>query len=173
MAISVGSLTRPHVPLKCDWGSCSITRLQLDQLATQGYLSDWNLTSTRPGLVFLHRSAHADNHTIPHGEERVCFVPFLLRGLGFPIPQFLRRLLAFHRIQLHHLMPNSILHIAVFVAVCKMYLECEEHFGLWRKYFCLMPCSRHEKIHEVGGAEVWRIAGTSYLPGTHREDTET
>lgn len=105
--------------------------------------------------------------------EQVCFVPFLLRGLGFPIHPFLRGLLEFYGIQLHHLTPNSILHIAGFVTLCELYLGCEAHFGLWLKYFCLMPCSRDGKTHEVGAAEVCRIAETGYLLGTPKEDAET
>ena len=76
----------------------------------------------------------------------VFLVPFLLRGVGFPIHPFLRGLLEFYRIQLHHLIPNSILHIAGFIALCEMYLGCEAHFGLWRKYFCIVPCSLDEAI---------------------------
>jgi hypothetical protein len=106
-------------------------------------------------------------------EERVCFVAFLLRGLGFPIHPFLRSFLEFYRIQFHQLTPSSILHIAGLVALCKLYPGCEAHFGLWRKYFCLMPYSRDRKIHEVGGAEVCRIAGTGYQPGTPKGDVKT
>ena len=68
MASGAGSSTRPHGPLKGDYGSCSVTRQQLDQLATQGYLLDADLASTRPGLISLDKRAHADNHPVPHGE---------------------------------------------------------------------------------------------------------
>ena len=84
---------------------------------------------------------------------------FLLRGLGFPIHPFLRGLLEFYRIQLHHLAPGSILHISGYVSLCEMFLVCEAHFKLWRKYFRLVPRTRGGTIFEVGGAEVWRIAG--------------
>ena len=172
MASAPGSSSRPHGPLKGDWASCSISRLRLNRLAVQGYLPASDLASTRPGLTSSDGQALAENHPTPHGEERVCFVPFLLRGLGFPIHPFLRGLLEFYGIQLHHLTPNSILHISGFVALCEMFLGCEAHFGLWQKYFCLVPRSREGVIYEVGGAEVCRIAGTGYLPGTPKEDTE-
>ena len=57
-----------------------------------------------------------------------------------------------------------------YVAFCEMCLECEAHFGLWRWYFCVMPCSPVEKLYEVGAAEVCRIEGTEYQPRTPRED---
>ena len=34
--------------------------------------------------------------------------------------------------------PGSILHISGFVALCEMFLGCEAHFELWKKYFCLV-----------------------------------
>jgi hypothetical protein len=116
--------------------------------------------------------ALAENFPSPHGEERVCFVPFVLRGLGFPIHPFLRGLLEFYGIQLHHLTPGSILHISGFVALCEMFLGCEAHFELWRKFFCLVPRTQEGVIFEVGGAEVWRIAGTGYPVGTPKKDAE-
>lgn len=53
-----------------------------------------------------------------------------------------------------------------------MHLGCEAHFELWRKYFCIMPCSLVEKLYEIGAAEVCRIEGTKYLPATPRESTD-
>jgi hypothetical protein len=113
--------------------------MRLRRLEAQGYLPASDLTSTRPGLTSADGVALAENFPSPHGEERVCFVPFVLRGLGFPIHPFLRGLLEFYGIQLHHLTPGSILHISGFVALCEMFLGCEAHVELWRKFFCLVP----------------------------------
>src|SRR3990170_813385 len=101
----------------------------------------------------------------PDKEERVCFVSFLLRGLGFLIHPFLRGLLEFYGIQLHNLTPGSILHISGFVALCEIFQSYEPHFDLWRKYFYLVPRTREGSIFDVGGAEVWQIARTGYPIG--------
>jgi hypothetical protein len=53
-----------------------------------------------------------------------------------------------------------------------MHLGCEAHFGLWRRYFCVVPCSLDGKLYEVGAAEVCHIDGTDYPSGTPREDTD-
>ena len=111
----------------------------------------------------------AENFPNPNKEERVCFVPILLRGLGFPIHPLLRGLLEFYDIQLHNLIPGSILHISGFVALCELFLGIEAHFELWRKFFCLVPRHKGGSIFEVGGVEVWRIAGSGYLVGTPKE----
>ena len=173
MENAVGSSTRPTGPLEGDWKSCSVTQGQLNRLSTSGYLPEPEFTQIRPGLVTLDGGVLHDNFPTPQGNERVCFVPFLLRSLGFPIHPFLRGLLHFYGIQLHHLSPNSILHIACFVTLCETFLGCEAHFDLWCKYFCLVPCSRDGNLFECGGAEVCRIAGSGYLIGTPKEDIET
>ena len=79
--------------------------------------------------------------------ERVCFVPYLLRGVGFPIHPFLRGLLEYYGLQLHSFTPASILHIAVYVALCELCLGCEAHFELWKKLFCLVPHNQEGSCH--------------------------
>ena len=74
--------------------------------------------------------------------------------------------------QLHHLTPNSILHIVGYIALCEMHLGCEAHFGLRRNNFCVVPYSPTEKLYEVGAAEVCRIEGTAYPPGNPQEDID-
>ena len=75
-------------------------------------------------------------------------------------------------LQLHHLTPASILHIAGFVALCELFLGIEAHFELWIKLFCLVPRNHQGSIFEVGGAEVWRVADTVYLSSTPRKASE-
>jgi hypothetical protein len=55
---------------------------------------------------------------LPSG-YRVMFLAFLLRGLSLPAHEFLRGLLFVYGVQLHQLMPNSILHIAYFITLCE------------------------------------------------------
>ena len=77
MASAPGWSTRLHGPLKGDWESCSITRMQLDQLATQGYLPDLDLASIHPCLMSIDDQVLTDNYPTRHGGERICFVHFL------------------------------------------------------------------------------------------------
>ena len=102
----------------------------------------------------------------------MCFVPYLLRGFGFPIHLFLRGLLEYYGLQLHNFTPASILHIAGYVAFCELFLGCEAHFELWKRLFCLVPRSHEGSIYQVGCAEIWRIAGTGYLSGTPKKASE-
>ena len=107
-----------------------------------------------------------------HPGERLCFVPYLLRGVRFPIHPFLHGLLEYYGLQLHNFTPTSILHIAGYVALCELFLGCEAHFELWRKLFCLVPRNHEGSIFEVGGAEIWCIALTGYLSGTPKKASE-
>ena len=107
-----------------------------------------------------------------HPGERVCFIPYLLRGVGFPIHSFLRGLLEYYGLQLHNFTPAYILHIVGYVALCELFLGCEAHFALWRKLLCLVPRNQEGSIFEVGGAKIWRIAETGYLSGTPKKASE-
>ena len=138
----------------------------------QGYLPPVDLVPVRAGLTSFTGEALAENFPNPSEGERVCFISFLLRGVGFPIHPFLRGLLEYYGLQLHNLTPGSILHITGFVALCELFLGCEAHFELWWKLFCLVPRSQKGSIFEVGGAEVWRIAGTGYLFGSPKKALE-
>ena len=126
----------------------------------------------RAGLATYKGGKQAESVPNPSKGERVCFVPYLIRGLGFPIHPFLRGLLEFYGLQLHHLTHASILHIAGFVALCELFLGVKPHFALWKRLFCLVPRSYEGSIYQVGGAEVWRITGTGYLSGTPKKASE-
>ena len=79
----------------------------------------------------------------PHegGNESVVFLPHVLRGL------------LFHwGVQVHHLTPNSILHILIFVHLCEAFLRIEPHFDLFQYFFHLKPQPSKSKIDVVGGA---------------------
>jgi hypothetical protein len=75
----------------------------------------------------------------PPSGYRVMFLAFLLRGLSFPAHEFHRGLLFVYGMQLHQLMPNSILHIACFVTLCKSFLGIEPHWIIWKYLFRLRP----------------------------------
>jgi hypothetical protein len=55
----------------------------------------------------------------------------LINGLALQTSDFLHGLLFHYGIQLHHLNPNWILHIAIFVHFCEAFLGIEPHFNLF------------------------------------------
>ena len=83
----------------------------------------------------------------PLGEDRpyentgkiLVFAPYFERGLGLPCSAFFSGLLSYYRIQLHHLTPNSFVHISIFVLLCEAFLGIEPHFELFRFLFHVKP----------------------------------
>ena len=81
---------------------------QLTNLQTQGDLPPLDLVPVRAGLTSINGEALPENFPNPNKGEWVCFVSFLLRGVGFPIHPFLRGLLEYYGLQLHNLTLGSI-----------------------------------------------------------------
>jgi len=52
----------------------------------------------------------------------------------------------------HHLTPNSILHISIFVHLCEAFLGIEPHFDLCQYFFHLKLQPSDSKVDVVGGA---------------------
>jgi hypothetical protein len=53
-----------------------------------------------------------------------------------PSHLFLCFLLQLYGLELHHLTPSGILHLADFVTLCEAYMGIEPHFDLWNYFFC-------------------------------------
>ena len=66
-------------------------------------------------------------------------IPHFVRGLGFPIHPFVRRLMFYYGLDFHDLAPNSFLNISAFIVVCEAFLRIPPHFGLWLKTFNVKP----------------------------------
>jgi hypothetical protein len=96
------------------------------------------------------------DEVVPRSAEGfwVMFLPFLHRGLSLPAHEFLHGLLFVYGVQLHHLMPNSILHIACFITLFEALLGIDPHWGLWRRIYYLCQHSSKEEVHDVGGAMI-------------------
>lgn len=84
---------------------CAVAQGQLDHLSTLGYVAPPEAACAHPGLVANDDNLLQESCPNARENERVCFVPFLLKGLGFPIHPFLWGLLHFYGLLLH-LSPN-------------------------------------------------------------------
>lgn len=103
----------------------------LQHLIEMGYLPPPGVAVYRsPVMENMEGEQIAEVIPNPYEDEWVCFIPFLLRGLGFPISSFLCGLLHFYGLQLHHLTPNVIPHIACFMDLYELFLGIESHFDL-------------------------------------------
>ena len=66
-------------------------------------------------------------------------------GLATPTHKFLRGLLHYYKIELQHLNPNGIQHMAAFIALCEGFLGISPHFNLWRHFFAVNLQKKREK----------------------------
>ena len=65
----------------------------------------------------------------------VSFLTFHEHGLGYPAHWFLRGLLNEWDLELQHLNPIGVLHIAGFITVCEAFLRMEPHVDFFRRLF--------------------------------------
>ena len=86
--------------------------------------------------------------------ETVVFRDFVERGLALPMSEFFYALLQFWGIQLHHLTPQSILHLFIFTHFCEAFLGILPHFHLFQHFFILVPVPNATKPAVIGGCEL-------------------
>ena len=71
----------------------------------------------------------------PRAGEVVSFLAFHERRPGYPVHWFLRGLLNEWGLELQHLNPTRVLHIASFITVCEAFLRMEPHVDLFQRIF--------------------------------------
>jgi hypothetical protein len=92
----------------------------------------------KPRESAVYDSGRASYLSCSYGSSISCFgggfitmcVAFYEEGFGVPSHRFFRLLLQFYNMELHHLTPSGILHIAAFVTLCEAYMGIEPHFDL-------------------------------------------
>jgi hypothetical protein len=65
--------------------------------------------------------------------------------------------------QLHQLMPNSMLHVACFITLCGAFLGVDPHWGLWKHIFHMRYNVSKEEVHDLGGAIITVRSESQYL----------
>jgi hypothetical protein len=115
-------------------------------LVSEGLLQEKNLVNWRPSFRELLPMENV--------YEIVSFYHFFERGLALPTCSFFRGLLYFYRLELHHLNPNSICHIAIFIYFCEAFLGIEPHWDLFHYVFRVKPQPTSKNPSIVGGAGI-------------------
>ena len=89
------------------WNTSKCSPSDLESLVKQGLLGPRSVIQWRPAL--------GSGHPYENTGKVIGFASYLERGLGFPCSTFFSGLLCYYKIQLHHLTPNSFVHISIFV----------------------------------------------------------
>ena len=127
-----------------EWNTSKCSQFDLESLVSQGLLV--------PRSIIQWRSALGKDHSYENTGKIIAFTSYLEWGLGFPCSSFFSGLLRYYRIQLHHLTPNSFVHISIFVHLCEAFLGIEPHFELFCYIFHLKSQPDSYILDVVGGA---------------------
>ncbi|KAK1667816.1 hypothetical protein QYE76_055975 [Lolium multiflorum] len=71
-----------------------------------------------------------------------------------PIHNLLRGLLFMYGLQLHHLTPNSILHISIFITLCEAFLGVQPNWALWKRIFFCRRNGSPNVSYNIGGVVI-------------------
>ena len=120
------------------WGRSDITLQRLEGLVHRSLLCTWTVTEE-------WRLPGEEDKPSPSDGYVISFVCFHERGFATPTHRFLQGLLHYYKIELQHLNPNEIQHVATFVALCEGFLGINPHFDLWWHFFAVTLQKKREK----------------------------
>ena len=132
--------------LSTGWQKSKISEAAVQELETMGLLQSQ--------AVIQWRAAEGEDYPFKGTFETVMFRNFVEHGLAVPVSKFFHALLQFWGVQLHHLTPQSILHLSIFTHFCEAFLGILPHFHLFQHFFILVPIPNASKPAVVGGCEL-------------------
>ncbi|KAK1663646.1 hypothetical protein QYE76_051805 [Lolium multiflorum] len=127
-----------------EWERSKITNQDINLLKKLGI-------SKKPKAVCFPSE---ESYPTPPMGYRVSFDDHLIRGLSAPIHPFLRGLLFVYGLQLHHLTPNSILHISIFITLCEAFLGVQPNWALWKRIFFCRRNGSPNVAYNIGGVVI-------------------
>jgi hypothetical protein len=99
-------------------------------------------TLLRPKAEVEWKTTDGEKFPTEDVKEQVIFASFFERGFNLPVGDFFRSLLFYYKLELVHLVPNSITVVSTFIHFCEAYLGISPHFLLWRYLFCVKSTGR-------------------------------
>jgi hypothetical protein len=144
-------------PSSGEWTHSKCSNDDLKKLISDGLLQDKSLINWRPSF--------REPFPMENIDEIITFYHFAERGLALPSCSFFRGLLYFYGLELHHLNPNSIYHIAIFIHFCDAFLGIKPHWDLFRFLFRIKPQPITKNLSVVGdaGIQLRQQASDRYL----------
>jgi hypothetical protein len=123
MAVVVASIPDPRTV----WVQSTMTEAKIQALVNRGLL--------RPKEEVEWRAATGEQFPTEDVKEQVIFSSFFERGFNLPVGDFFCGLLYYYKLELVHLVPNSITLVSTFIHFYEAYLGILPHFLLWRYLF--------------------------------------
>jgi hypothetical protein len=123
MAVEAASIPDPQTA----WVRSTMTEAKIRALVKRGLL--------RPKEEVEWRAAVGEEFPSEDVKEQVVFTSFFERVFNLPAGDFCRGLLYYYRLELVHLVPNSITIVSTFIHFCEANVGRPPHFLLWRYFF--------------------------------------
>ena len=128
------------------WRKSKMSKSLVQELENMGLLQEQGVIQWRAG--------EGEDYPMEGTLETFMFRDFVECGLALLVSEFFYRLLQFWGIQLHHLTPQSILHLSIFTHLCEAFLGILPHFHLFQHFFFLAPVPNATNPAVVGGCEL-------------------
>jgi hypothetical protein len=142
MAAEAASIPDPHTA----WVWSTMTEAKIQALVDCGLL--------RPKTEVEWKAVAREEFPTEDMKDQVVFASFFECGFNLPMGDFFRGLLYYYKLELVHLVPNSITVVSTFIHFCEAYLGISPHFLRWRYLFCL---KRTGKRSEPVGAMMFSL----------------
>jgi hypothetical protein len=133
---------------QCDWTASTITKRDDKRMRSLGLISDDEEDVIFPG---------SDSRQSPR--QIHCYVfRFPVLGVVSSSPRISLVSPFSYGIQLWHLMPNSILHLTIFIIVREAFLGINPQWDLWKKIFLVKRHNGVNRPYITGGVDfiVWK-----------------
>jgi hypothetical protein len=125
MAAEAAAIPEPRTV----WVRSTMTEAKIQALVDRGLL--------RLKAEVELKAAVGEQFSTEDVKEQVAFASYFERGFNLPVGDFFRGLLYYYKLELVHLVPNSITIVSMFIHFCEVYLGISPHFLLWRYLFCV------------------------------------
>jgi hypothetical protein len=104
------------------WVRLTMMETKIQALVDRGLL--------QPKAEVEWKAAAGEEFPTEDVKEKVIFASFFERSFNLPVGDFFRGLLYYYKLELVHLVPNSITVVSAFIHFCEAYLGISPHFLL-------------------------------------------
>jgi hypothetical protein len=125
--MTVGAVSIPNSHTV--WVRSTMTEAKIQALVDHGLL--------RSKMEVEWRGAAGEEFPTEDVKEQVVFTSYFERGFNLPLGDFFCVLLYYYKLELVHLVPNSIIVVSTFIHFCEAYLGISPHFLLCSHLFCV------------------------------------
>jgi hypothetical protein len=123
---------------QAEWVQWTMTEAKIQALVDRGLL--------RSKTEVEWRATAGEEFPSEDVKEQVVFASFFERGFNLPVGDFFRGLLYYYRLELVHLVPDSITVVSTFIHFCEAYLGIPPHFLLQRYFFCVKSTGKRSGL---------------------------